>query len=64
MPDAIPGRETVDIEIFGMEGIPAEDVEAKVGGLVACAALCESVSISMICSLGWGSLVGGKVRVS
>lgn len=29
VPDAIPGRETVDIEIFGMEGIPEEDVLAK-----------------------------------
>ena len=32
MYNAKPGRESVDIEIFGMEGIPEEDLQAKVWG--------------------------------
>ena len=27
VPNAIPGRNNIDIEIYGMEGIPEEDVE-------------------------------------
>jgi hypothetical protein len=30
VPNAIPGRETTEIEIFGMEGIPEEDLDARV----------------------------------
>ena len=25
MPNAIPGRDSIEVEIFGMEGIPEED---------------------------------------
>lgn len=35
MPNAIPGRDKLDIEIFGMEGIPEEDMiahEARISG--------------------------------
>ena len=36
VPNSISGRETIDIEIFGMEGIPFEDLERhqqkKIGG--------------------------------
>ncbi|ORY93143.1 hypothetical protein BCR43DRAFT_496392 [Syncephalastrum racemosum] len=28
VPNALPGRGTLDVEIFGMEGIPPEDIEA------------------------------------
>ncbi|KAG0206688.1 hypothetical protein BGX28_001887 [Mortierella sp. GBA30] len=28
VPNALPGRETVDLEIYGMEGIPEEDLKA------------------------------------
>lgn len=27
VPNAIPGRESIDVEIFGMEGIPYQDLE-------------------------------------
>ncbi|KAI8991671.1 hypothetical protein BDF20DRAFT_812126 [Mycotypha africana] len=35
VPNALPGRDSLDIEIFGMEGIPEEDMiahEAKIAG--------------------------------
>lgn len=36
VPNALPGRDSLDVEIFGMEGIPEEDIiahELKVAGL-------------------------------
>jgi hypothetical protein len=28
--NTLPGRESVDIEIFGMEGVPPEDMQAHI----------------------------------
>ena len=35
VPNSLPGRESVEVEIFGMAGVPAEDLAnfiARVGG--------------------------------